>query len=294
MIWVRGEVVPDEALRVSVLDRTFEHGLGLFETFRTWNGNATLLDRHLERMRRSAQELGVVLDPDDLPDASALGRFLKTEARTEPRPPETARAEPGPPGLDRRLRIVLSGGRASGGHAVDRSTVWVSAGPLPPPTAGEGVRILRSILADPDDPLARHKTLNYWRRRIEQGRAAEEGADELLCVTPDGKICEGTRTNLFLVRGGILMTPGTDGPLLDGVMRRVVIEQARVLGIEVSEGPVPLDAIDSTDEAFLTNSVRGMLPVARLLQAGFTAPGPMTRRLWDRILPWLESGGTTR
>ena len=294
MIWVRGEVVPDEALQVSVLDRTFEHGLGLFETFRTWNGRATLLDRHRERMRRSAQELGLVLDTDDLPDVLAVGRLLAIEARMEPRPPEATRTEPRPPETDRRLRIVLSGGRASGLHTADRSTVWMSAGPLPPPAAGEGVRILRSILADPDDPLARYKTLNYWRRRIEQGRAAEEGADEVLCVTPDGQICEGTRTNLFLVRGGILMTPGTDGPLLDGVMRRVVIEQARGLGIEVSEGPVPLDAIDAADEAFLTNSVRGMLPVARLLRAGFTATGPVTRLLWDRILPWLGSGGTTR
>jgi branched-chain amino acid aminotransferase len=285
MIWIRGQVVPDEALRISARDRTFEHGLGLFETFRTWNGHPTLLERHLERMRRSARELGLILDPGDLPDAEAVRQLLAKAARTEPRPPEGSRA-------DVRLRIVLSGGAPGAGRDAEKSTVWMTAGPLPPAMTG-GARIVRSILADPGDPLARHKTLNYWRRRIEQARAAEEGADEVVCVTPDGLICEGTRSNIFLVRDECLITPGADGPLLDGIMRRVVIEQARRRGINVIEGPVPLGAIDSADEAFLTNSIRGILPVARLLHAERPAPGPVTQRLWDEILRWLESGSTT-
>jgi branched-chain amino acid aminotransferase len=284
MIWTRGAIIPDEDLRISALDRTFEHGLGLFETFRTWNGQPTLLDRHLKRMLRSARALGLALDPDDLPDAEAV-RQLAKEARTEPRPPDGSR-------VDVRLRIVLSGGVSSESGEPEDSSMWMTAGPLPAPSEG-GVRIVRSILADPDDPLARHKTLNYWRRRIEQARAAQEGDGEVLCVTPDGHICEGTRSNVFLVRDGRLVTPSTDGPLLNGIMRRVVIEHARRLGIEVIEEPVPLSAIDSADEAFLTNSVRGMLPVVRLLHAELPAPGPVTHQLWGLILPWLNSGGTT-
>ena len=65
MIWVGGRIVPDDALRVSVLDRTFEHGLGLFETLRTWNGRAPLLDRHLARMTRSARRARVAARPGD-------------------------------------------------------------------------------------------------------------------------------------------------------------------------------------------------------------------------------------
>jgi branched-chain amino acid aminotransferase/4-amino-4-deoxychorismate lyase len=274
MIWSRGQLVPDESLRISVLDRTFEHGLGLFETLRTWDGHATLLERHLDRMVRSAAALGLHFDLHDLPDEAAVIRLLRAGKPTD--------------AGDGRLRIILSGGLAASGSG---PALWMTAGPVPPPPTQGGVRILRSILADPADPLARHKTLNYWRRRIEQERAAPEGADEILCVTPDGLICEGTRSNLFLVQDGALMTPGIDGPLLDGIMRRVVIERARVLGIEVVEGPVPLEAIDATAEAFLTNSVRGMLPVARLLHARWPVPGPLTRRLWDTLRPWLGSGG---
>lgn len=271
MIWIGGEVLPDEAVRLIVLDRTFEHGLGLFETFRTWNGHPTLLDRHRERMRRSAAQLGLVLDPGDLPDHDAVRRLAASGSG------------------DVRLRIVLSGGPNGAG----KSAVWMTVGPLPPPTAG-GARILRTILADPDDPLARHKTLNYWRRRIEQERAAAEGADEVLCVTPEGRVCEGTRSNLFLVRGGRLITPGADGPLLAGILRGVVIEQARQIGMEVVEGPVGLDEIGAADEAFLTNSVRGMLPVARLLSVDLPGAGRWTSTLWERVRSWLDSGGTLR
>lgn len=270
MIWTRGEIVDDHALRIAATDRTFEHGLGLFETLRTWGGYPTLLDRHLERMRRSADELGLVLDPADLPDAFAVDQL------------QQAHPEAG----DVRLRIVATGGTG-------RSVVWMSAGPLPSPLTAGGVRIGRTILVDPDDRLARHKTLNYWRRRIELARAADEGDDEVLSVTPDGRICEGLRSNLFLVHDGCLLTPATDGPLLDGVMRRVVIAQARAAGIAIVEEPLGLDAIGRADEAFLTNSVRGMLPVARMLGVELPAPGPVTGRLREWVVGWLCAGGGT-
>ena len=96
MIWVGGSVVADDALSISVLDRTFEHGLGLFETFRTWNGHPSLLDRHLARLRRSAAELKLPLAPAALPDAAAVAALLRVEGHNE----------------DRRLRITLSGGRS--------------------------------------------------------------------------------------------------------------------------------------------------------------------------------------
>lgn len=268
MIWFRGEVVPDDGLRIDARDRTFEHGLGLFETFRTWAGWPSLLRRHLERMQASARALGLDFDPGDLPGEEAVRRLRD-----------------GHPG-DVRLRIVLSGGGDG------QSAVWMTAGPLPPSMPG-GARVVRTILADPDDILARHKTLNYWRRRIEQERAAAEGADEVLCVTPDGWVCEGTRSNLFLVRDGRLVTPGTDLPMLVGVMRRVVIDRARRRGIEVVEGAVGLSDIGRADEAFLTNSVRGMLPVGRLLGIDLPAPGAVTAGLWDDIRHWLESGAPT-
>ena len=101
MLWARGELVRDDALMVSVLDRTFEHGLGLFETLRTWNGHPTLLDRHLERLKASAFELGLPLEPGQLPDRGAVASLI------------AANRDVVPVGHDARLRITLSGGLAT-------------------------------------------------------------------------------------------------------------------------------------------------------------------------------------
>ena len=88
-----------------------------------------------------------------------------------------------------------------------------------------------------------------------------------------------------------MYTPSLDGPLLPGVMRQVVLEKAREAGLEVEEASLPVERIRRADEAFLTNSLRGVLPVAQLIGLELKAPGRITRQLWDYVLPWLESGG---
>ncbi len=169
----------------------------------------------------------------------------------------------------------------------------MTARPLPAPLARSGAVITRSIQVAIDDPLARHKTLNYWRKRIAYETALADGSDEVLCMTPSGLVCEGTRSNLFVVAGGRLWTPSALGPLLPGIMRGLVLEQAVRLGIETVEAPLPFEQLAMADEAFLTNSVRGVAPIGALMDHQFAAPGPVTSRLWEAILPWLESGGTT-
>ena len=267
MIWVKGEIVPDDALKISVLDRTFEHGLGLFETFRTWCGHATLLDRHVSRMSNSAAALGLRLDPATLPDERAVLSLLRASGYSG----------------DGVLRLTMSGG--TGGTWP--STVWMRASSLPA-TMDEGVILVASPLrADPSDKLARHKTLNYWPRRLAHEQALAEGADEALVAG-----VEGSRTNVFLVADGVLTTTSEAAPILPGIMRSVVLEFAERLGIATRIFPWT-SALDlgSAGEVMLTNSVRGIIPVRRALNQEYLAPGPVTRCLWLAIRPWLESGG---
>ena len=277
MIWYRGEIVPDDSLRISVLDRTFEHGLGLFETFRTWNGHPARLDRHLERMRRSARALDLPFDDDDFPDVRAVADLI-----------EANRAFLAS-GKDVRLRLTLSGGVATTPPSF--SVLWMTAKPLPAPIRTSGAVITMSMQVAADDPLARHKTLNYWSKRIAQAEGKLAGSDDVLSLTPDGFICETCRANVFLVEGRRLITPSLDGPLLPGVMRAVVLERAGHLGIEVEEGPMPFERISTIDEAFLTNSLWGMLPIARLMDRELPAPGAVTGQLWGEILAGLTRGG---
>jgi branched-chain amino acid aminotransferase len=277
MLWVRCALVSDDALTISAGDRTFEHGLGLFETFRTWNGHPTLLDRHLARLQNSARELGLPLEAGQLPDARAVAALIE------------ASRDIVPPGEDARLRITLSGGLAT--SPPSGSVVWMSVGPLPAPIRAAGAIITQSIEVPSDDPLARHKTLNYWRKRIAHARALEAGADEILCVTHDRFICEATRSNIFFVCGGRVRTPATDSPLLPGIMRQVILERATSLGMDVAAETLPFERIESVDEAFLTNSVRGILPLGRLMHVEYSRLGPVTLELWNNTLRWLEAGG---
>jgi branched-chain amino acid aminotransferase len=276
VIWARGEIVRDDALRISVADRTFEHGLGLFETFRTWNRRPALLERHLERMRNSARALRLPLEAGQLPDERAVALLI------------AANQDRLPADQDVRLRVILSGGVVTGTKL--SSLVWMTAGPLPEPLRETGAVVSRSITVDDLDPLARHKTLNYWRKRIAYEEAAGRGEDEVLCVTADGTIREASRSNVFVVDRGILRTPDLDGPLLPGVMRAVVLDQAARRGLAIDTGPLPLNLPRTMTEAFLTSSLRGVVAIGSLLGRDLPSPGPVARRLWAEIERWLESG----
>jgi len=274
LIWVRGEVVPEEMPVVPASDRAFEHGLGLFETLRTYRGAAPLLPRHLARMIRSAEELGLPLCRTALPDADSIRRLLEANAVAG----------------DAMIRITLSGGTAGG----DGALVWMRPAPLPPapPATGAVVDFAQWTLAR-NDPLARHKTLNYWGRRLAYDRGRIQGADEVLFATPDGRVWEGSRTNLFLIHGDTLLYPGLGGPVLPGIMRALVLELAPEIGlapVEEAQG-IAKSEMAAAEEVFLTNSVRGVVSVGRLGDRSFTAPGPWTCRLRDRLDDWVEQGG---
>lgn len=274
LIWADGRIVPEDTSLVRTDDRAFEHGLGLFETLRTRDGVATMLGRHTSRLIRSAAELGLEWHPTALPDAVAVADLLRANRVA----------------VDVLLRITLSGGRPGGGP----SHVWMRHAPLPPALKESGaVLALAPWTVAADDPLARHKTLNYWSKRLAYERGRAGGADEVLLATADGRVWEGSRTNLFLVRGATLITPGLDGPVLPGLMRALVLENAAAIGLEARERDVSIADLDVAEEVFLTNAVRGLVPVGRIAMTPRTlaVPGPWTDRLGTRIERWLHEGG---
>jgi len=276
MIWTEGETREDDALSIPIVDRSFEHGLGLFETSRTWSGRPTLLDRHRARMLRSARELGLDLDPETLPDAEAVARLIRAEGSDG----------------DRVLRITATGGIGAG-----RSTVWMRSAPLPAPPADPGATVRVGgweVVAS--DPMTRHKALNYWSRRLAFERARAEGCDETLSES-GGLIWEGSRTSLFLVVDGELVTPSARGPIVPGVMRALVLEVASERSIPTREVEgIAIAAFQAADEVFLTNAVRGLVPVARARGLDpakspcWPAPGPVTRDLGASIFDRLRRG----
>ena len=270
MIWSGGEILED--LRISVRDRTFEHGLGLFETFRTWNGRPVLLRRHLHRLTRSAFALGLKVDEATLPDASAVIHLIAAEGLPD----------------DALVRITVSGGEGPSG----RSAVWMTAANLPPPILAARCRLERHAEGD----LDAYKSLNYWSRREAFCRARRADCDETIFCSDDGRVREGSRTNLFAVINGLILTPplAEAHPIVPGVMRYLVCELVKSLGMEAGTALIYRGDFPRIEELFLTNSVRGIIPVSAVENNRYTAPGPRTSALMSALRARLESGEIDR
>ena len=278
---VDGELVPAGEATVSVRDRGFMYGDGVFETLRVYGGEPFEWAAHRERLARSAETLGFAdAVPDDL-----RARVDETLAANDLREAYckvsvTRGVQPGKltpdPDVDPTVVVYVS---PLGRGGVDGGRVWDD------PAAVQTVRTRRA----PDAALPSDaKTHNYHTgilARLECRRAAtdEFAADEALVRTAEGHVAEGATSNLFFVDSGVLKTPDAALPLLPGVTRSVVLELAEREEFPVETGRYDVSDVREADEAFLTNSTWEIRPVASV--DGIDLPvGPMTRlltRLFD-------------
>ncbi|MEX1170593.1 MAG: aminotransferase class IV [Chloroflexota bacterium] len=281
-VWVDGRLLRADGLHLSVFDRGFQLGDGIFETLRAHGGHVTELADHLARLRRSAAGLDIEL-PDD------------TDARIEAGIAELLHADGfDVPTGDASLRITVSRGTFQGRgllppDEVVRPTIAIQAWPVVATPAGHlerGLHLVGSaVRRDPSNPLATLKTVSradYVFARLEARRA---GADDALFLTLDGHLSEATTSNIFLVRhaadGALeLATPSLDCAILPGTTRSWLLSWGLRRGLRPVEGLLrPADLLAS-DEAFLSSSVAGILPVTRFEGAviGTGEPGSWTRR----------------
>lgn len=274
MIWHDGEIIPDEALRVGIDDRVFEHGLGLFETFRSWDGRSPLLGRHRERLENSAQVLGIPLDGVALPTDQTVARLLGASGL----------------GGDAMLRLTVTAGSPS-----RPPVAWMTAGPLP---AAETWPLSVETRGGYTEPFTRgHKMLNYWSRRRAFEEAREKGFDEVLLTSPEGFVWEGSRNNLLVVPAGrprVIETPRLQGQVLPGIMRRVALDFAEANGYAIEERTVDLRELFDAEAVYLTNSVRGVRPVGRIDGRPIrTVLGDLTRLFAEELPRQIRSSPVT-
>jgi 4-amino-4-deoxychorismate lyase len=187
------------------------------------------------------------------------------------------------------LKVVLmraGSGRGYRGEDAAGTDRLLSRYPAPDYRAAlwdAGVTAFRSDFRLATQPaLAGIKHLN----RLEQvlaGRPWEAGADEALLADEAGRPVCGTRTNLFWLDGGVLHTPALERCGVAGLMRRKVLAQARALGLETRVRESRWEEFEAAAEAFLTNSLVGIWPLARVGARRWPAPGPVTRRLIEAL-----------
>ena len=282
-VWVDGRLLPADGPHVSVFDRGFQLGDGIFETLRVRGAHATELSEHIARLRASAAGLDITL-PDDLEEilAVGIGDLLVADGLD------------GPAG-DASVRITVSRGAFRGRGLLPpdenvAATIAIQAWPVMPPPTGhleDGLRLVASaVRRDPANPLAALKTTSradYVFARLEARRA---GADDALFLTTDGHLSEGTTANIFLVRtgraGGMaeLATPSLDCAILPGTTRSWLLAWGARVGLRPVEGRLSPADLAGADEAFLSSSVAGVLPVTAFdgSPIGDGRPGPWTTR----------------
>lgn len=285
VVWVNGSFVDRGEARVSAFDAGFLHGVGLFETMLATRGSTVLLDEHLRRLAESARTLRLSDDLRPGPLAEAVRRTVERSGHAE----GDARA---------RVRLTLTGGdlnllESRAASATD-PTVVVSvtrATPYPPEIFERGVGLLvAEPKANPLDPLAGHKTLDYWTRLRSLQQASAAGMGEALWLQVTNHVVGGAVSNVFAVRDGTLLTPlargeedpgATPSPVLPGVTRAAVIDLASRIGVGCDTRLLTVADVLDADELFLTNSSWGVLPAVRVEKStvGSGMPGPITRRL---------------
>jgi branched-chain amino acid aminotransferase len=272
-IWIDGALAGADGPHLSAFDRGFQLGDAVFETLRARAGRVTELDQHLARLRSSADGLAINLPASAEADiAAGIADLLRKEGLA------------GPDG-DAALRITVSRGPFFGrgllppADAEPKPTVVVQAWPVPPPPAGhieKGIRLVTSaVRRDPSSPLGRLKTTSRADHVYARLEAKRAGADDALFLTVDGHLSEATSANIFLVEGKSLETPSLACGILAGTTRDWILGWAARVGLEPAETLLLPADLAAADEAFLSSSVAGILPVTTVdgRQIGDGRPG---------------------
>lgn len=267
---LNGASVDPEAASVSIFDRGFLYGDSVFEVLRTYAGVPFELELHLERLEASAALLGLEMPVrrDVLVDEIA-------RAHAESEEPESA------------LRVVITRGKSPHGldpRGATGGTRIVVAQPIrrpPEPAYADGVAVRlvagRARGASGVDPRA--KSGNYLGSVLAQAEASAAGAHEALLLDARGQVTEGATSNVFAVFGGVLITPPVSAGILDGITRRMVLRLAAEGGRRALELPLTREALAEADEAFITSSIREILPICQIDDRVLGPPGPVTREL---------------
>lgn len=275
--WVDGRIVDASEPVLTAFDRGFQLGDGVFETLRARGAHPTELDEHIARLRRSAAGLEIPLPDDVAPTlARAIDELLAAEGL-------------GGPDGDASVRITVSRGTFYGRGLLPpdehpAATIVVQAWPVPPTPAGhleQGLHLVASaVRRDPENPLNALKTTSRADFVLSRIEARSAGADDALFLTIDGYLSEATSANLFIVHDGALVTPSLSCAILPGTTRDWILRWAGSVGLRPEEGLLTVRELVEADEAFLSSSVAGILPVTRFAgdPVGDGRPGEWTLR----------------
>ena len=250
VVLVNGVDSPNGTVVIDAADPGFTLGMSVFETLRTYGGGLFDVESHLERLAASAFAMGLA-EP-------ALDQVLDEMVQAANRM-----------GGEAMVRVTLTPG---GTRVVEARSV-----PLTP-------KPFRCVTREFVPPAWLDGTVKHGSRAFSRRAVLSAGVDEVVWVDEGGFILEGTRSNVFVVSKGVLVTPPVDGRILAGVTRMHLIDLADELGIPVEIRPVHTDA--TVDEFYVSSTLKELTAVDEIDGAPAAGRGPVGDRLMSEFSSW--------
>jgi len=251
LIFLNGQFVPEERAVVSVLDRSFLYGDGLFETMLVVKSKPFRWHDHLVRLQRGADFLKI-----KIPYSAETLRGFADELIAKNQMSHAL------------LRLTLSRGVGARGYApigADNPTLVMTLHPAPPADTPPRWNLLTASTRLPaNEPLAQFKTCNKLPQILARIETAAAGADEALLLNTDGYVVEGSSSNLFWIEGDTICTPPLASGILSGVTRAVVLEICQSLHLKTRESQIRPDQLLPTDGVFVSLSSFGIVEAQSL------------------------------
>jgi branched-subunit amino acid aminotransferase/4-amino-4-deoxychorismate lyase len=242
IIFLDGNFIPRKGARVSALAPGLLYGWGLFETMRAGDKGIIYFDEHIRRLRDSAQLLQIPCPYNAGELKKIIRRLVKINGIR-----------------DANIRITLW-------KAEEGSSMLVIAKNYQPYSAREYKKGLRAWISSfrqfDASGLSRLKSTNYLLYKLALAQALKKGFDEALLINHKGYIAQGARSNLFFIKDKELFTPSLECGCLEGITRKAVFDLARRYKIKIYAGNFTLQDLYSTESAFLTNSLMGIMPLS--------------------------------
>ena len=271
-ISINGHLSDEEDATISVLDRGFLYGDSVYEVLRTYGGRPFALAEHFNRLERSASLLDIPLPIsrsaliDEVHDATESAGNDESYVRV------IITRGGGPIGLDPALatranRVII----VTTLKLLDEETY----------TRGVKVCVVAAGRSSAGQLPAGAKSGNYLTNLLALRLAKQRGAQEALLLDAEGRICEGSSSNIFTLRDGVIRTPTLEVGILEGITRCKVLTLAREAGFAVEETDIRPEDLYGADEVFLTSTIREVLAVTQVDDTTIAEghPGPIARKL---------------
>jgi len=284
LIYLNGDLVPADEAKVSVIDRGYLYGDGIFEGIRAYNGRVFRLKEHIDRLFKSAKTimLEIPLSREEMKEA-----ILKTIRTNQLQ--------------DAYIRVVISRGIGDLGldpRKCDTPTVVIIASDIELYDEslykkGLKVRTVPTRRNGPEMVNPRIKSLNYLNNILARIEANLVEAPEAIMLNTQGYVAECTGDNIFIIEDNTLYTPPRYAGILKGIKRGVALKVAENMGLEVKEEQFTRYDLFNADECFLTGTAAEVIPVVEVdgRQIGNGKPGEITGEIITRFREIANNNG---